>query len=378
MTEPVRNMAAVLTAPGRGAVATVAYRGDLARLDAAALFSAANRQRLTEQQLNRIAFGLWGHDPGEEVVVCRVAEQQCEVHCHGGDAAVARVLSQLRDAGAVIVDWRTFLEETEGSFAADAAEALAEAATERTAAFIVRQIEGPLRDCLKSLAALDPVARRDEALEVLDRILAWSEFGRHLTQSWRVVLYGAPNVGKSSLINALVGFERAIVFDQPGTTRDVVTAETALDGWPIRFSDTAGLRSTVDEIESAGIERAKAELASADLCLRVTDQPQMQEIEHQFDAELSSLNSLLVINKCDLWSATESELPHDVLAVSARTGTGIRELMAEIVRRLVPQVPSNADAVPVTLRQIEGLNTARAALVSGDAEAFRRSIAALI
>ena len=74
--------------------------------------------------------------------------------------------------------------------------------------------------------------------------LAWEDFGLHLTRPWNVVLAGRPNVGKSSLINALLGYTRSIVFDQPGTTRDVVTAATAIDGWPIELSDTAGLRES--------------------------------------------------------------------------------------------------------------------------------------
>ena len=88
---------------------------------------------------------------------------------------------------------------------------------------------------------------------------------------WRVVVFGAPNVGKSSLINALAGYERAIVSPTPGTTRDVVTVTTAIDGWPVQLSDTAGFRETQDELESAGIELATnsaIQSGARDLCSR--------------------------------------------------------------------------------------------------------------
>ena len=89
-----------------------------------------------------------------------------------------------------------------------------------------------------------------------------------------MVIAGPPNVGKSSLINALLGFQRAIVFDLPGTTRDVVTAVTALDGWPVELSDTAGLRSSDDPLELAGIEQAHRQAAAADCLLLVFDASQ--------------------------------------------------------------------------------------------------------
>src|SRR5690606_27241148 len=100
--------------------------------------------------------------------------------------------------------------------------------------------------------------------EIAD-LLQTGQTARHLLTPWQVVLCGRPNVGKSSLINALVGYERTVVFDQPGTTRDVVSVETAIHGWPVIFSDTAGLRETESELEAAGIARARARLKQADL-----------------------------------------------------------------------------------------------------------------
>ena len=114
----------------------------------------------------------------------------------------------------------------------------------------------------------DPAAAR------LRELVGWTDFGCHLSEPWQVVILGRPNVGKSSLLNALAGFQRAIVFDEPGTTRDVVSTEIAIDGWPVRLLDTAGIRQGETELERAGIALAREQARSADLRLLVVDASQ--------------------------------------------------------------------------------------------------------
>src|SRR5262249_26206167 len=139
---------------------------------------------------------------------------------------------------------------------------------------------------------------------VLDKLLALAPVGLHLAQPWRLVVAGPPNVGKSSLVNALVGFERAIVFDQPGTTRDVVTALTAFSGLPVELCDTAGLRNTDDSLEAAGVARAQEQAAAADLVLLVLDvsQPWMADQRELVD---TWPRAIVVLNKADLVDANQ-------------------------------------------------------------------------
>src|SRR5262249_42285045 len=140
------------------------------------------------------------------------------------------------------------------------------------------------------------------AEELIGQLLNRAPLGAHLTQPWRVVIAGPPNVGKSSLINAILGYERAIVFDQPGTTRDVVTAATALDGWPVELADTAGLPAGVDPLDRAGIERETAQADEADCLLLVFDASQPWTHEHELLIERWP-SAIVVHNKHDLVDA---------------------------------------------------------------------------
>ena len=365
--------ASLLTPRGRGAVATVAVCGNAAILEP--LFQAANGKLLRQQPLGRAVFGRWsgGDGPaaaGEELVLCRTADDCVEIHCHGGEAAAGRILKQLAEVGATLRPWAEFLEQTQGAFAADVATALAAASTARTAAIIAQQAGGPLADALARLAALDPHRQRDAALELLDELLRWEIFARHLTRPWRVVLYGRPNAGKSSLVNALLGYERAIVYDQPGTTRDVLTAETAFDGWPVQLSDTAGLRSDAEALEAAGIARARTSLAAADVRVLVLDRSRPAEPEGDRLPDCPA--EVRVLNKCDLPDLRGD--PQGALPVSARSGAGLPELMAAIAAALVSVLPPEQAPLPVSERQIAVLSAARQALRHNDVPLFERQI----
>jgi tRNA modification GTPase len=331
--------------------------GPQAAARVAAVFQPANGRNFCDEPAGRIVFGRWGAAPGEEVVVCRRNDAQVEVHCHGGRIAAAEITQSLLNLGCRPRSWRNWLEHDEPDpIAAAARIALASAPTERTAAILLDQYHGALRRALDDL--LVRLDRADaSAASALDLLRARCPLGSHLTTPWQVVLAGRPNVGKSSLVNALLGYERAIVYGEPGTTRDVLSAGTALAGWPVELSDTAGLRPTADVLEAAGIDRANQRAASADLVLLVVDASQDRIGDN---AALASAwpQALMIRNKCDLATAAGSQrqagLP--LRSVSAVTREGIDELAAEIARRLVPAPPPLGSAVPFTADQIRDVN----------------------
>jgi len=191
-------------------------------------------------------------------------------------------------------------------------------------------------------------------------------------------------VGKSTLINALLGYSRAIVFDQPGTTRDVVTGETAFDGWPVQLSDTAGIRATGDQLERAGVDRTRQAVRQADLVCLLLDlsepedpeDPEERELlEELLDRDSDRVPPCLVIaHKSDLPAVRTPPEPVEPLPVSSVTGTGVDELIGRIVSTLVPEPPPEHRAVPVTGRQVRWLQRARDHLASDEVDKARTAL----
>jgi len=331
-------------------------------IDAVAVrFRAKSGRPLTADMADRLVFGRFGPQqgeagPSEEMVVRCHGDGSVELHCHGGHATVAMVESLLLEQGCEAVAWQDWVAgRHEDPIAAAAHRALADARTERTASILLDQYGGALRraiDQIEETLRLGDAAlahRRAEAL------LARADLGRHLVRPWRVMLAGRPNVGKSSLINALVGYRRAIVHDKPGTTRDIVTAATAVDGWPVELSDTAGLCTTDDAIERVGIARAREELRKADLVILVFDAGRNWSRADQVLLESARPESrpgrLVVHNKCDLPHTANARPPG--LSTSATTGMGIESLVRAIAAHLVPHPPEPGAAVPFTAEQIQ-------------------------
>jgi tRNA modification GTPase len=358
---------ACLTPPGAAAIATVGLYGP----DAWRLVQPLFRPRHPQSAIRKPHFllGRLGDDFADEVVLTVDEEQptpRVEIHCHGGVTVVRWLLDLLRNRGAVEVSWQSWLRLTTPSpLQAEAAIALAQARTLRTANILLDQYHGALeralRDAVTTLQQGHPAA----AAQQLDAVLAYLALGRHLIQPWRVVLAGAPNVGKSSLINTLLGFQRAITSPVPGTTRDVVTALTAFDGWPVELLDTAGVHEAATGLEAAGIARAQETWTTADLCLWILETGQSPALP----PEALPCPFLPVLNKIDLpftWSLDELPWPaQQILCVSAQTGEGIADLIQRIVNHLIPQPPGPGAAVPFTAALGESLRAAREALERG-------------
>ncbi|MBI3469502.1 MAG: GTP-binding protein [Planctomycetes bacterium] len=362
MSEQSQTLAVRLTPPGRGAVATILVAGSAARDVVGRTFRPAGAEGWSQTELRCIRAGRWNGEGGEEVVVAALAGDQVEVHCHGGDAAAGAILSTLAHHGCQEVSWRDWLGMSHADpLAAEAAIALSQAPTERTAAMLLDQYQGALRCALADV--LEQLERGDvpSAREGLDALLALAPLGLHLVEPWRVVIAGRPNVGKSTLLNAILGYQRSIVCDVPGTTRDVVTALTAFDGWPVELADTAGLRSGGDRLESAGMERAIASLATADLTLLVGESGRPWSDDERRMME-SGRPTLPVLNKCDLIDLRGRPAGENAIPVSALTGAGLELLAAAIARRLVSAPPGPGAAAPFSSWQVEALVAVRSAL----------------
>lgn len=333
-----------LTPPGRGAIATLAVEGSDALAAVAAAFQPRGRGRLDLSCADRPVLGRFGSAPGEDVVV-RVRGPECvEIHCHGGRAAVESIVRRLVRSPGAVQTWQDWLARLESDpIAAAARRALAEAPTERTAAILLDQYHGALRAALREIEERLASGDRAGAAERIESLRRRAEVGRHLTEPWSVVLAGPPNAGKSSLLNALAGYARALVHHAPGTTRDIVTVRTALDGWPVELCDTAGLHEGAEPVERLGIERAKTKLAAAELVVLVFDRSLPWRAA---DAALVERYpaALVVHNKSDL-TAHPSPRPAG-LATSALRNTGVERLAAAVVARLVPEPPAPGDAVP--------------------------------
>ena len=353
-------------------MATICVEGDPQASGVPQLFKAVNGRSLREQPIDRIVYGRWGGDTTEGVVVCRTSESTCEIHCHGGDAAVRRICADLRRFGCQVQTWQDLHAEPGSAVHSELTSALAQATTLRAASLLLNQFTALPAEIL-AIAGMDDVAG---AAQRVERLLTRSRLGLHLVRPWCVVLTGRPNVGKSSLLNALAGFTRAIVFDQPGTTRDTVSVETAFDGWPVRMIDTAGLRAARDELERHGVRRAREQLKSADCRLIVIDSSRPP---HATDRELIDAwpEAIIVAGKADLADVWGSQLPPGAVRVSAVTGAGLDRLIRQVANQLVDSLEDDAP-IPVTRRQIELLQRSLAELNRGETRSASATLREII
>ncbi len=373
----------VLTPRGRGAVATLLVEGPQAKAFVSQNFHPRANRPLESFNPGQIVFGNWAaheaatndapeRSTGEELVVCCLDGRRVEVHCHGSQAAVNQIVDSLTQLGAISRSWQEHARATASDpTVAAASVALGSALTERTAGILLDQAKGALSLAIREIDQLLYEEQLTSANEKLRGLWELAPLGQHLIRPWKVVLSGPPNVGKSSLLNKLLGFERAIVFDQPGTTRDVVTSMTSVEGWPIDLADTAGLRDSRDAIEHAGIQHAHRQLAEADLVLEVHDAS--TQSDPTFVELPANTATLSVFNKIDLLD--EPIGSGKAIATSAVTGEGIDVLRKAIAQKLVPTVPEVGTPVPFTTDQIQTLQAAREHVeqrdVSGAREALR-------
>jgi tRNA modification GTPase len=372
MTRAANPSVSVLTAPGRGAVAVVRVWGAGAVSAADRAFVPARGGPLAASRVGRLRVGRVGLGTGDEVVAVVVEGEppEVEIQCHGGSAAVGLVIEALRAEGAHVRRPRAWVKHAIGSTTwAEATLALASATTARAAEILFDQAEGAFDDELRRVLDADPGA----AILRLDSLIDRTKFGLRLVGGWQVALAGRPNVGKSRLLNALAGFDRAIVDPSPGTTRDVVTALAAFDGWPVEVADTAGLRSTEDPIEAEGGVRARERQRDADLVLVVLDRSEPLG-DRDRAVLLEYPEALVVANKADLPGRWD-EAGLGAWLVSAERGDGVDRLVEAVAGRLVPEVPPEGSGVPFLPRHLRRLCAIRACFRAGRVDRGRRSLA---
>jgi len=345
-------LVSLLTPPGRGALAVVGLAGSRAALLVDRAFAPRGERRVAAREDGAVAFGTW-RTTGEDVVVVRHHADLVEVHCHGGVAAATAVVASLVAIGAEEAVWPRWLAAAGSSETlVEAHEALARAGGPKAARILARQAAGALDAELERIAGLRAAGDRGAADAAIATLLRASRVGLRLTRPWRVVVAGAVNAGKSSLVNSLAGHARSIVSPEPGTTRDLVETRIVLDGWEVDLVDTAGLRDpsvAAGPVERAGIDRALAAMAGADLVLRVWP-------ANAGPPPAVGSGELLVVSKIDVAPAGH-RWPTDAMPTSATTGAGVAELAIAVAARLVPEERADPDllagAVPFTPRQVE-------------------------
>jgi len=363
------TIVALATAPGRGALAIVRLSGPQALEIARPLIrhwpAAPRRVSLSE------ILDVSGERLDTAVVVYYEApasftgENAVEITCHGGPIASATIVAAVVAAGARPADGgeftrRAVLNGKLDLLQAEAIGDLIDAATRPAQQVALAQLDGglsrrisALREhilALEALTAYDidfpeeddgpvPAARivtgARDVLAELDQLLATAPVGEIVRAGAVVVIAGAPNVGKSSLFNAMLGRRRAIVTDVPGTTRDALEAVIEADGWPVRLVDTAGLRETSEAVERLGIEVSHEYLGRADVVLACGDSASAIANAREVAEAASHAPVIDVHTKSDLLPQATVEHERDgALLVSAETGDGLRELSAAIANCL--------------------------------------------
>ena len=390
------TICALATAHGIGAISVIRVSG--ARAAEVTRQLAAFLPK--ELESHKIYYGfLHALDDGravDEVLVAYFAEgrsftgeSSVEISCHGSETLVAEILSQLCLAGARPATrgeftYRAFMNGRIDLVQAESILALIESRSTRAAQQALRQLQGDfskrLHDIREGLtwvlahleanidfAAEDieliPMAKLAEKLARLGasvlEMLAGYRKGLIIRNGFQVALVGAPNAGKSSLLNAIAGEERAIVTSVAGTTRDFVEAELSLEGLRVTLIDTAGLRATTDEIEQIGVQRTLNKLKEVDLVLYIAPATVLSGPDREFLAQIPWAKTALVVNKIDLPGADVAgpQIDSAVLArlpVSALTGHGLEELRQWLRGRIHGELAEDTTVVS-NARQYKGL-----------------------
>jgi tRNA modification GTPase len=325
-------------------------------------------------------------------------EDVLEISAHGNPRILARIVGTVLDQGTRMATageftLRAVMNGKMDLIQAEAVRSFIDAQTDAQARTALLQMGGALSKRLLPAKEklVDIIARLEAGIDFADddvpppdvaviaaeivqvgdalRELQQSySYGRILSNGLRLAIVGKPNVGKSSLFNRFVGAERAIVTNVPGTTRDVVSESVSLDGVPLRFFDTAGLRETDELVERIGVERTVETLSEADLVLFVLDGSKaIDNLDRNVLSRIEKSAHITVVNKCDLEQVAAPDLPGEtsVIRVSAKTGEGFENLQNAIRMFLGIKPDGLSGAIMTSARQFESISAANSALDKG-------------
>ena len=391
------TIAAISTPAGEGAIAMIRISGEEAIAVADRIFRGNERPSEMLSHTQRLGEIVEGDRMIDQIMLSvhrapasYTGEDLVEISCHGGGLVTAQVLEACLGAGARAArpgefTERAFLNGKMDLTQAEAVMDLIRARTDLALRSAHEQLEGRLGEKIGAIraelvellahleAAIDfpeEGIAPDEGTRLRDRLesirrqmrdlLATADQGRILREGLRAVIYGPTNAGKSSLLNRLLGYERAIVSAQPGTTRDTIEEVINLRGIPVRLLDTAGLRESADEIERAGMARTEKSLAGADLLLQVLDRSVPKPA--QFSENSTEQTRIVLLNKSDL-----PEHPDwrnvDALRICCLWEDGLRGLEDAIVRKISDKNLRPESGVAINARHRDCL---RRALTSCD------------
>lgn len=365
------TIAAVSTPIGDGGISIVRLSGSEAVAIADVLFRSPSDVILADVESHTIHYGsiqVQGRIIDEALVSVMRAprtytrEDVVEINCHGGIVSTRAILDAVLATGARMAERGEFTKRAfiNGRISLDQAKAVMDIVRARTALGLEAAVDrlggrfthalADLRTRLAEILAdleveidypdldvdVEAISPRIEACSSdVQEMLSKSESGRLIREGLTVAIVGRPNVGKSTLLNALLSEERAIVTPIPGTTRDTIEEDASLGGIPVRWIDTAGLHDADHPVEVEGVRRTRGAIDRADLLLLLVDASEPQQPEDEMVLNLNAgVPSLLVLNKSDLPNAWETLPEGDwsaTLRVSAKHGTGVEALRDEIL-----------------------------------------------
>ncbi|MBS6535196.1 tRNA uridine-5-carboxymethylaminomethyl(34) synthesis GTPase MnmE [Peptoniphilus harei] len=403
------TIAAISTAIGEAGIAIVRMSGDDSINIIDKIFKSASGKKMAEAENRKFLYGhiVDGDKQIDEVLVVKMkgphsytAEDIVEIHCHGGVVSVKRILNLILSKGARLAEKgeftkRGFLNGRIDLTQAEAVIDMIKAKTDLSFDMGLNQLSGALsevlnklKDELVSMQALivanidfpdediedaayhDLIERSNKILDKMDNLLDNSKNSRLLRDGINTVILGKPNVGKSSLLNGLLKYDRAIVTDIAGTTRDIIEDYINLDGVLLKITDTAGIRETEDEVEKIGVNIAREKLKEADLVIAIFD------ISREFDKDdeeilnlIKDKNHITILNKDDLEQKISDEeiekyFKDDYLRLSVMENESVKKIENLIIDLFFDgELQISSDSVLSNLRHINALKEAKKSLL---------------